>query len=96
MNEREEVRKAIANQFRIARQEGSLRKYEDGYCDADATLALEHSDGSLMLGVIASEQNEPQVKQGLFGKTVEFTAGFASGVKSIKRAGWVKLADKGG
>ena len=48
MTTREELRGRIADLFRIARQEGALRKWADGKADAYEVLALEDRLGIVL------------------------------------------------
>jgi len=59
MTEKEVVREKIAAQFRIARQEGVLRRWADGTADADEILALKRENGEPRLGIIADDQSLP-------------------------------------
>ena len=44
-SKQEKIKELLAAQFRIARQEGALRKWADGKVDAGAVLAYLHSKG---------------------------------------------------
>ena len=50
------VREDIAEMFKIARQEGALRKWADGLSDADEVLSHPR------IGVIAEDQSLPDVR----------------------------------